>query len=199
MVVETFGRTYVPNSNLSTPPPTTTTNELVIVGSLAGVILQVTLIYILSLEMNKGGSNVLLTKIMSFFNHCYLKRSTVKVKFSLRNPQCNKVNMDCYLLSRTVIEHHRIFISIVSIILAEAEKSRLINVFQAFAMNKSLLTCLQPGSAEIRWVHMSLYYGGVDLIPVLGEFSLNAPEKYWDQDYVVLPIFQRRSRHTVQL
>ena len=32
--------------------------------------------------------------------------------FSLRNPQCNKFNMDFYLLSWTVIEHHRIFISI---------------------------------------------------------------------------------------
>ena len=62
VVVETLGWTSVPNSNLSTPPP----NELVIVGDFAGVILRVTLIYILSLEMKKGGSHVLLTKIMSF-------------------------------------------------------------------------------------------------------------------------------------
>ena len=43
-------------------------------------------------------------------------------------------------------EHHRIFISnlIMSNILAKAEKSRLTNVFQAFAMNiyESILTCL---------------------------------------------------------
>ena len=46
-----------------------------------------------------------------------------------------------------------------SIILAEAEKGRLINVFQAFAMNiyESLLTCLQKSDGVI----MSLYYGGV--------------------------------------
>ena len=51
-----------------------------------------------------------------------------------------------YLLPWTVIEHHRIFIlnPIMSNIHAEAEKSRLINVFQAFAMDiyESLLTCL---------------------------------------------------------
>ena len=35
--------------------------------------------------------------------------------------------------------------------------------------------------------------------PVLGECSLNAPEKYWDQDYVILPHFQHRSRYIVQL
>ena len=49
-------------------------------------------------------------------------------------------------MQQTVIEHHRIFISnlIMSNILAEAEKSRLINMFQAFVMNiyESLLTCL---------------------------------------------------------
>ena len=43
-------------------------------------------------------------------------------------------------------EHHRIFISnlIMSNILAKAEKSRLTNVLQAFAMNiyESILTCL---------------------------------------------------------
>ena len=46
-----------------------------------------------------------------------------------------------------------------SIILAEAEKGRLINVFQAFAMNiyEPLLTCLQKSDRG----HMSLYYGGV--------------------------------------
>ena len=45
------------------------------------------------------------------------------------------------------------------IILAEAEKGRLINVFQAFAMNiyESLLTFLQKYDGG----HMSLYYGGV--------------------------------------
>ena len=45
-----------------------------------------------------------------------------------------------------------------SIILAEAEKGRLINVFQAFAMNiyESLLTCLQKSDGVI-WV----YYDGV--------------------------------------
>ena len=55
-------------------------------------------------------------------------------------------DMAFYLLSWTVIEHHRIFISnlIMSNILAKAEKSRLINVFQTFVMNiyESLLTCL---------------------------------------------------------
>ena len=62
MVVETLGRTSVPNSNLSTHP-----HELVIVGAFADVILQVTIIHILSLYSKwiKGGSNVLLTKIMS--------------------------------------------------------------------------------------------------------------------------------------
>ena len=46
-----------------------------------------------------------------------------------------------------------------SIILAEAEKGRLINVFQAFAVNnyESLLTCLRKSDGG----HMSLYYGGV--------------------------------------
>ena len=49
-------------------------------------------------------------------------------------------------LSLNSFEHHRIFISnlIMSNILAKAEKSRLTNVFQAFAMNiyESILTCL---------------------------------------------------------
>ena len=48
-----------------------------------------------------------------------------------------------------------------SIILAEAEKSRMINVFQAFA-NEYLWDTFDM-SAEIWWVHMSMYYGGVVL------------------------------------
>ena len=53
-----------------------------------------------------------------------------------------------------------------SIILAEAEKGRLINVFQAFAMNiyESLLTCLQKSDGFI----MSMYYGGV-IVPLQPE------------------------------
>ena len=41
-----------------------------------------------------------------------------------------------------------------SIILAEAEKGRLINVFQAFAMNiyESLLTCLQKSDGSYEFV-----------------------------------------------
>ena len=52
------------------------------------------------LEMNKRRIQcpAMHAKDNVLFNHCYLKRSTVKVKFSLRNPQCNKVNMDFYLL-----------------------------------------------------------------------------------------------------
>ena len=42
--------TSILNSNLSTPP---LPNELAIVGPFAGVLLHVTLIYILSLEMNQ--------------------------------------------------------------------------------------------------------------------------------------------------
>ena len=56
--------------------------------------------------------------------------------------------MDFYLL----LQNFHINL-IMSIILAEAEKSRLINVFQAFAMNiyESLLTCLQRSDGVI-WV-----------------------------------------------
>ena len=35
------------------------------------------------------------------------------------------------------------------------------------------------------------------MIPVFGECRLNAPKKYQDQDSLVLPCFQRRSRYIV--
>ena len=70
----------------------------------------------------------------------------VKKSFHWGINNATKFNMDFYLLPWIVIEHHRIFISNLNMsnILAEAEKSRLFNVFQAFAMDiyESLLTCL---------------------------------------------------------
>ena len=101
-------------------------------------------LYSLFRNEKKGGSNVLLTKVMSFFNHCYLKRSTVKMEnFSPRNPQCNKINMDFYLLSWTVIKHHRIFIS-----------SWSCPLFSQKPKSADWLMCFRL----LQWIFMSLFW-----------------------------------------
>ena len=85
----------------------------------------------------------------------FKKRNTVKLSFHWGIHNATKFNMHFYLLSWTIIKQHWTLISnlIMSNILEEDEKSRLIYVFQAFAMNiyESLLTCLWK-SDEFRWI-----------------------------------------------
>ena len=114
---------------------------------------------------------------MSFLITVFWKKSTVNVKFSPRNPQCNKVNMDFFIFyyEQSLTPQNFHISLIMSMILAETEKSRLINVFQAFAMNvhESLLTCLQKSDGlyefVLWWCGRKLTYNQIDLSRGLGK------------------------------
>ena len=81
--------------------------------------------YSLFRNESKKDPRILLTKLMSFIKKCRKSKSFHWGIHSVTNSNMALI----YLLSWTVIEHHRIFISnlFMSNILAKAEKSRLIN------------------------------------------------------------------------